>query len=49
MKIKQYNLLSEKVKELAYFLNGGKGSGNFGHSGRPGQRGGLSRWMGAVR
>ena len=35
------NNLSRKVDELiALYRNGGKGSGNFGHSGRPGKVGG---------
>lgn len=32
----------EKFAPLGTLLNGGKGSGNFGHSGRPGQVGGSS-------
>ena len=43
MKSEQYNLLKEKVAVLESFLNGGKGSGNFGHAGRPGQRGGSGK------
>lgn len=44
---KQYNRLYEKIasleKLIVEYLNGGKGSGNFGHSGRPGLRGGSGK------
>lgn len=39
---KQYNELKEKVESLELLLNGGKGSGNFGHAGRPGEVGGSA-------
>lgn len=35
--------LSEKLDHLEKALNGGKGSGNFGHAGRPGQVGGSGK------
>lgn len=35
-----YNTIKEKVEKLELLINGGKGSGNFGHSGRPGYIGG---------
>lgn len=38
----QYNQLREKVGELEKLINGGKGSGNFGHAGRPGEIGGSA-------
>ena len=31
---------SNEIAELDTFYNGGEGSGNFGHAGRPGKRGG---------
>lgn len=40
MKKEVYDKLKEKVDNLEKLVNGGKGSGNFGHSGRPGQVGG---------
>ena len=43
MDSKKYNLLKNKIAELEAYLNGGKGSGNFGHAGRPGQRGGSGK------
>lgn len=43
MKKKIYNELKDKVECLDVLLNGGKGSGNFGHAGRPGKRGGSGR------
>ncbi len=39
----KYNLLKDKMAVLESYLNGGKGSGNFGHAGRPGQRGGSGK------
>lgn len=39
---KQYNELRLKIENLERLLNGGKGSGNFGHSGRPGEVGGSA-------
>ena len=43
MDSRKYNLLKNKIAELEAYLNGGKGSGNFGHAGRPGQRGGSGK------
>lgn len=40
MNRKQYNELKTKIEKLEKELNGGKGSGNFGHAGRPGEVGG---------
>ena len=40
MKKEIYNTIKEKVDKLELLVNGGKGSGNFGHSGRPGEIGG---------
>lgn len=37
-----YNELKEKVDSLEKLVNGGKGSGNFGHAGRPGEIGGSA-------
>lgn len=42
MNKKQYNELKAKLDKLEIALNGGKGSGNFGHAGRPGERGGSA-------
>lgn len=39
----EYNALKEKVELLEQYLNGGKGSGNFGHKGRPGKVGGSGK------
>ena len=39
---KDYEELKNKIQILSKFLNGGKGSGNFGHLGRPGKVGGSS-------
>ena len=39
----QYNALVKKVEALYLAINGGKGSGNFGHSGRPGLVGGSGK------
>lgn len=36
----QYEKLKNKIDNLELALNGGKGSGNFGHAGRKGERGG---------
>ena len=44
----EYNALKEKVELLEQYLNGGKGSGNFGHSGRPGKVGGSGSGKGGV-
>ena len=38
-----YNSLKAKVESLEKQINGGKGSGNFGHSGRPGKVGGSAK------
>ena len=39
----EYNLIKNKLEELeSKILNGGKGSGNFGHAGRPGEIGGSA-------
>ena len=43
MKTKTYNELKQKIDELERRLNGGAGSGNFGHSGRPGKVGGSGK------
>ena len=40
MKTKTYNEFLKRIQYLETRLNGGKGSGNFGHSGRPGKVGG---------
>lgn len=40
MKKSLYNDLKEKINALEKQINGGKGSGNFGHAGRPGEVGG---------
>lgn len=42
MKKELYDKLKARVDELERLLNGGKGSGNFGHAGRPGKVGGSS-------
>lgn len=42
-----YEKLNSKLSKLETFLNGGKGSGNFGHEGRPGKRGGSGRGIDA--
>lgn len=42
MKKETYNSLKEKTETLSKLINGGKGSGNFGHGGRPGKVGGSS-------
>jgi len=39
----QYNFVKQKLEELEKEINGGKGSGNFGHSGRPGYVGGSGK------
>ena len=45
---KEYNELKNRLDVLEKALNGGSGSGNFGHSGRPGQRGGSGKGTGAI-
>lgn len=47
MKKEIYNKLKEQVNNLEVLLNGGKGSGNFGHSGRPGKIGGSGKGIGS--
>lgn len=42
MNRKLYNELKAKVESLEKQINGGKGSGNFGHAGRPGKIGGSA-------
>ena len=42
MNRKQYNELKAKIEKLEKELNGGKGSGNFGHAGREGKVGGSA-------
>jgi len=37
-----YNELKERLNKLEKLVNGGKGSGNFGHAGRLGERGGSA-------
>lgn len=43
MEKETYNSLVGKVEILSKLINGGKGSGNFGHDGRPGKVGGSSQ------
>lgn len=43
MEKETYNSLVGKVEILSKLINGGKGSGNFGHGGRPGKVGGSSQ------
>ena len=43
MKKQVYEELSKKVGILDVLINGGKGSGNFGHAGRLGKRGGSRK------
>lgn len=43
MKKETYNSLVGKIEILSKLINGGDGSGNFGHSGRPGKVGGSSQ------
>lgn len=43
MKKEIYNKVKDKVAELETAINGGAGSGNFGHGGRPGKVGGSSQ------
>lgn len=42
MKKEAFDKLANKTERLSKLLNGGKGSGNFGHAGRPGKRGGSN-------
>ena len=32
--------VKQAIQAISLYVNGGKGSGNFGHAGRPGKRGG---------
>lgn len=48
MKKSTYNELMKKVEKLEKLVNGGKGSGNFGHAGRPGEVGGSASGGGIV-
>ena len=43
MKKETYNSLEGKIEILSKLINGAKGSGNFGHAGRPGKVGGSSQ------
>ena len=43
MEKETYNSLAGKIEILSKLINGGKGSGNFGHGGRPGKVGGSSQ------
>lgn len=43
MKKETYNSLVGKIEILSKLINGGEGSGNFGHGGRPGKVGGSSQ------
>lgn len=43
MEKETYNSLVGKIEILNKLINGGKGSGNFGHGGRPGKVGGSSQ------
>ena len=43
MKREIYNSLVGKIEILSKLINGGDGSGNFGHAGRPGKVGGSSQ------
>ena len=43
MKTKTYNELRQRVERLEHLFNGGEGSGNFGHVGRPGLVGGSGK------
>lgn len=42
MKKTEYDRAKELLNKLEKIINGGKGSGNFGHSGRPGEVGGSA-------
>lgn len=46
---KIYDELKRRVDNLERMINGGKGSGNFGHAGRPGKVGGSSSASTSVR
>ena len=48
MNRKLYNELKAKVENLEKQINGGKGSGNFGHAGRPGEVGGSGDGKGVT-
>lgn len=47
MKKSDFEIVKKRIEELEKIVNGGKGSGNFGHSGRPGQVGGSGDGVGA--
>ena len=49
MKKETYNSLVGKIEILNKLINGGKGSGNFGHGGRPGKVGGSSQSGGSSK
>lgn len=49
MKKETYNSLAGKIEILSKLINGGKGSGNFGHDGRPGKVGGSSQSGGSSK
>ena len=46
MKKNDLKVLEERIAQLEKLINGGKGSGNFGHSGRPGEVGGSGKGVG---
>lgn len=49
MEKETYNSLVGKVEILSKLINGGDGSGNFGHGGRPGKVGGSSQSGGSSK
>ena len=49
MKKQTYNELLTRVEKLEKLINGGPGSGNFGHSGRPGKQGGSGSGQGSSK
>ena len=49
MKKETYNSLVGKIEILSKLINGGDGSGNFGHGGRPGKVGGSSQSGGSSK
>ena len=46
MALPSKNIKTNEIAGLDTFYNGGSGSGNFGHAGRPGQRGGSGNGQG---
>lgn len=44
----QYLEIRNRLQELETQINGGKGSGNFGHAGRPGKVGGSAKESGGI-